>query len=610
MKKILKMFLVFSCIAGLVLPAQTIFADENNVYQDSQGVTYREYDGYYEVSDYSGSGGEVTIPSEINGIPVTEVGWDAFDDINLKTDIYLPDSITTIESFAFSHSSGVVSVRLPSGLQIIDSYTFSDCTGLKNINLPDGLKIIDYEAFADCSSLTDITLPDGLTTLGDDAFRNCDSLKNMKLPDSVVHIGTSVFAGCSGLEHVTLPTKMSSIPMYMFTGCSSLAEISIPEDVVSIGYCAFDGCKSLTVITIPEGVRSIVSSFNDCDNLTMVTFPESIKHIEPDAFLNDSSLNALIFKGDAPEVSSSDDNPADLIGIVAVVYVDSEATGFPKDGYYWKGLAVKKVAGIAKQPGLSVLFLLEDYEPMDLTTGWTSGSLIVKPEDPTKNAYQFDGWYSDPYYEHLWDFSTDTIKDNMILYVKWEKEPTPPKVPKQLSISSNKSDGIQLNWKADTDSDGYEVYRSNTKNGTFQLLDTVTDCTYKDTDVHFGSTYYYKVRAYVTDKKGNKIFGRFSRVESWTTKLEKPDGVSAAGITRRMVRLSWHRVEDATGYLIYRSTSKTKGFKMVYAGRLTSYVNGALKANTRYYYKIKACKATKENVVSSDWSKTKCAKTN
>lgn len=44
---------------------------------------------------------------------------------------------------------------------------------------------------------------------------------------------------------------------------------------------------------------------------------------------------------------------------------------------------------------------------------------IPRPEDPVREGYHVEGWYSDIDLQEPWDFETDTVKGNMTLYVRW-----------------------------------------------------------------------------------------------------------------------------------------------------------------------------------------------
>ena len=92
---------------------------------------------------------------------------------NRKIESYIiPDSVTDIGDYAFSHSS------------------------LSNIVIPDSVTDIGDYAFSDCSSLTKIVIPNSVTDIGDYAFWECSSLTNIVIPDSVTDIGNSAFYDC------------------------------------------------------------------------------------------------------------------------------------------------------------------------------------------------------------------------------------------------------------------------------------------------------------------------------------------------------------------------------------------------------------------------------
>ena len=49
------------------------------------------------------------------------------------------------------------------------------------------------------------------------------------------------------------------------------------------------------------------------------------------------------------------------------------------------------------------------------------GEKINQPENPTRDGYRFNGWYSDIYLKNEWDFDRDVVTDNMTLYASWQK---------------------------------------------------------------------------------------------------------------------------------------------------------------------------------------------
>lgn len=47
------------------------------------------------------------------------------------------------------------------------------------------------------------------------------------------------------------------------------------------------------------------------------------------------------------------------------------------------------------------------------------GEKVQRPEDPVREGFHVEGWYTDIDLKNPWDFETDTVQGNMTLYVKW-----------------------------------------------------------------------------------------------------------------------------------------------------------------------------------------------
>lgn len=46
---------------------------------------------------------------------------------------------------------------------------------------------------------------------------------------------------------------------------------------------------------------------------------------------------------------------------------------------------------------------------------------VIEPEPPTREGYEFTGWYSDENCNYLWDMENGQIAQSMTLYAGWEK---------------------------------------------------------------------------------------------------------------------------------------------------------------------------------------------
>ena len=50
------------------------------------------------------------------------------------------------------------------------------------------------------------------------------------------------------------------------------------------------------------------------------------------------------------------------------------------------------------------------------------GELLEVPTDPTREGYEFSGWYLDPACDELWEEETDIIECDLVLYAGWEEK--------------------------------------------------------------------------------------------------------------------------------------------------------------------------------------------
>ena len=107
--------------------------------------------------------GTVTIPAQWNGLPVTSIRSYAFDNCSGVTKIILPDSIKTIESYAF-FSCGMLEISIPASVSTIGASAFYGCKALKKLALPEGLKTIRRQLFT-YSGVQAVYIPASVTSI-------------------------------------------------------------------------------------------------------------------------------------------------------------------------------------------------------------------------------------------------------------------------------------------------------------------------------------------------------------------------------------------------------------------------------------------------------------
>lgn len=227
---------------------------------------------------------------------ITSIGEGAFRGCISLSHIALPSTVTSINQFAFSGCTYLGSISIPENVTSIEDYTFYNCTYLKDITIPNNVTYIGTSAFNGCRSLPGINIPDGVTAIKYQTFFDCSSLESITLPNSVTSVDRYAFSGCSALASINIPDGVTSISDYTFDGCSSLTSINIPDGVTEIGYNAFSGCSSLedVIISSRSSLTSIgYNSFCNCPSLTSITLPDGVTLIGARAFYGCSLLTSF-----------------------------------------------------------------------------------------------------------------------------------------------------------------------------------------------------------------------------------------------------------------------------------------------------------------------------
>ncbi len=88
--------------------------------------------------------------------------------------------------------------------------------------------------------------------------------------------------------------------------------------------------------------------------------------------------------------------------------------------------------------------------------------------------------------------------------------------PKSVAATAKGSKTVNVSWKKVSGASGYEVYRADSKKGTYKKVATIkkgSTVSYKNKKLKKGTTYYYKVRAYRTVGK-KKVYSSYSSVVS------------------------------------------------------------------------------------------------
>lgn len=152
------------------------------------------------------------------------------------TSVTIPKSVTNIGKSAFSGTSGLTSITVENGNitydsrnncnAIIETATNTLITGCQNTFIPNGVTSIESYAFFNCAGLASITIPTTITSIGDYAFYDCEGLTSIHIPSNVTNIGKEAFYSCRGLTSITISDSVINIGNRAFALCSHLTSIT------------------------------------------------------------------------------------------------------------------------------------------------------------------------------------------------------------------------------------------------------------------------------------------------------------------------------------------------------------------------------------------------
>lgn len=317
--------------ASLSAPVMSAAAEDFTEVTDG-ALTFSVYTDHAEVKKCDTKAeGEVTIPSQVSGVPVTAIGISAFDACEGITRVYFPETLTSIGEKAFYQ-----------------------CQALTSADIPDSVETIGYSAFADCNKLASVKLPASLTVLESSVFMMCRKLTSVKIPDNVTKIEDYALLGCLELEEIQIPSSVHSVGMGVFSGTKWLDERFAESGMVFVNDVLADSKISDGDITIPDGIVSISGGTFLNSGITSAVVPASVKEIGFEGFYNCPNLKSLTILSPDCEITQrlvcnglGDDNVTPYYTGVIRGYTGSTAQKYAIDnGYTFIALDEKSLGDI------------------------------------------------------------------------------------------------------------------------------------------------------------------------------------------------------------------------------------------------------------------------
>ena len=239
----------------------------------------------------------------------------------LITNLEIPESIETINDYAFYEYSPLISISITHDITSIGEYSFYHCNHLESINMLGNVNIIKISAFYDCSKLkrVDISSLESWCNIdfessvsnplyyAQNLYLNGELLTDLTLPSNILSIKQYAFVNCTCLERVNVSSleswlnlkfaNESANPLLsahnLYINNELCSNIIIPEGIETIEKCLFSGC-SIESVVIPTSVTTIKNyAFSNCLLLKNIIIPDSVISIGSHAFFNCKSLDSL-----------------------------------------------------------------------------------------------------------------------------------------------------------------------------------------------------------------------------------------------------------------------------------------------------------------------------
>lgn len=465
-----------------------------------------------------------------NGI--TNIPDNAFHNHANLTSITIPDSVTTIGDYAFHKCKSLTEITIPEKLTGIGKEAFYSCESLTSISIPNSVTTIGAGAFSVCSALTSITLPSGLTELSSAVLNSCVSLTAITIPDSVTKIGAGALRNCTKLTKIVLPTGVTEIGENAFALCSGLTTISIPRATETMGINAFFNCSAIQTVyyggTASEWeallLRNTATALA-CTNI-VCSASDLILAIPTLTVSNNASTGKVVLQWTAVKDAekyevwraTSKTGEYTLLKTMTGTKLTNTSAEVNKT-YYYK---VRAVAGDVTGEFSPVKSRTCDLARPVVTVTLNAKNNPVLTWKAVSGAEKYEVYRSTSQngtYTRLWtgtgtkltnssaelgvtyyykvraisSVSSATSAYSTVKSIASEEVVSLP-MP-MVALSYTDSGKPVLTWGTVDGATSYQIWYCDSLTGEYQLLTSLTDCTFTHTDTVSGETYYYKIRA-------------------------------------------------------------------------------------------------------------------
>lgn len=231
-----------------------------------QKLEYEIVDDHVVITKYTDSTErtEISVPDEIEGLPVTEIAdFSLFNAESLKK-ITIGKNVETIGEWSMTNNQHLSEFVVDEQNQYfcsVDGVLYSK--DKKTIIYFPPAKDIEFNKYGDAQNKTTYSILDGVETIRSKAFYKCYYVEDITIPSTVKRIEEKAFHRTAALNKIDLPEGLEHIGKDAFAYCFSEnyksdgrpdlpdhTEIVIPSTVTEIGEYAFFNCSRITKVTM------------------------------------------------------------------------------------------------------------------------------------------------------------------------------------------------------------------------------------------------------------------------------------------------------------------------------------------------------------------------
>ena len=290
-------------------------------YAPGYGSTQVPIDGYLAAFAPAGIS-SYAVPDNVK-----HLGWYVFAWCDDLRSITLNEGLESIYGDCFVDTPLDCDIVLPQSLKSLDSYAFRTCSGIKGFYGNDKFHTADNRCLVfdqtagspTCygrwickfvgNDITDYVIPEGIKGVENYAFDGLDNLRSVTFPSSIVEIGAyainncpnmeAVYGDCTSEDHKSIVFGTQYRKLIVSNG---IKEYNVPEGITSIGYCAFAESPDLETITVSDDVTELGGyDFASCYKLKKVVLSARLNHIVSyNPFLHSDNLEEVYFRSLIP----------------------------------------------------------------------------------------------------------------------------------------------------------------------------------------------------------------------------------------------------------------------------------------------------------------------